>query len=163
MGANLKHSKYLLIFQCVCAQSWPTLCDPVHYKPPGSPIHGIHQAGIMESVAISWWRLTRKVPLLNGAVSLAEKHRGRRWVDAGLSETVPSGGHMGFCGSLCRKSEFFILNYLPACNAGDPALIPGLGRSPGERNGNLLENSMDRGGCWATVHEVAKSQTWLSY
>ena len=37
-----------------------------------------------------------------------------------------------------------------ACNAGDPGLIPGLGRSPGEGNGNLfqsscLENSMDRG------------------
>ena len=36
-----------------------------------------------------------------------------------------------------------------ACNAGDPGLIPGLGRSPGERNGNplqysCLENPMDR-------------------
>ena len=36
-----------------------------------------------------------------------------------------------------------------ACSAGDPGLIPGLGRSPGERNGNplqycCLENSMDR-------------------
>ena len=42
-----------------------------------------------------------------------------------------------------------------ACNAGDPSLIPGLGRSPGERNGNPLqysypENSMDRGFRWAT-------------
>ena len=40
------------------------------------------------------------------------------------------------------------------------------GRSPGEGNGNplhsCLENSMDRGALWATVHEVAKSQTWLS-
>ena len=38
----------------------------------------------------------------------------------------------------------------PACNAGDPGLIPGLGRSPGEGNGNplqysCLENPMDRG------------------
>ena len=37
-----------------------------------------------------------------------------------------------------------------ACNAGDPGLIPGLGRSPGEGNGNplqysCLENPMDRG------------------
>ena len=37
-----------------------------------------------------------------------------------------------------------------ACNAGDPGLIPGSGRSPGERNGNLLqhsclENPMDGG------------------
>ena len=28
-----------------------------------------------------------------------------------------------------------------ACNAGDPGLIPGLGRSPGEGNGNLLQHS----------------------
>ena len=42
-------------------------------------------------------------------------------------------------------------------NAGDVGSIPGLGRSPGERNGNLfqysfLENPMDRGSWWATVH-----------
>ena len=54
-----------------------------------------------------------------------------------------------------------------ACNAGDLGLIPGLGRSPGDGNGNplqcsCLENSMDRGGCWATVHEIAKSWTRLS-
>ena len=46
-------------------------------------------------------------------------------------------------------------------------LIPGLGRYPGEGNGNplqysCLENSMDRGAWQATVHGVAKSQTRLS-
>ena len=51
-----------------------------------------------------------------------------------------------------------------ACNAGDPCLIPGLGRSPGGGNGNplqysCLENSMDRGSWLATVHEVTKS--WM--
>ena len=54
-----------------------------------------------------------------------------------------------------------------ACNAGDPGLIPGLGRSPGKENSNplqyfCLENSMDRGAWGAAVHEVAKSQTRLS-
>ena len=48
-----------------------------------------------------------------------------------------------------------------ACNAGDPGSIPGSGRSPGEGNGNplqysCLENSMDRGAWWATVHGVAR-------
>ena len=51
-----------------------------------------------------------------------------------------------------------------ARNAGELGSIPGLGRSPGEGNGNplqysCLENSMDRGAWWATVHGVAKSWT----
>ena len=52
---------------------------------------------------------------------------------------------------------------LPA-NAGDEGLIPGSERSPGGGNGNplqysCLENPMDRGAWWATVHGVAKSRT----
>ena len=54
-----------------------------------------------------------------------------------------------------------------AYNAGDPGSIPGLGRSRGEGNGNLLQYShletcMDGGAWWATVHGVAKSQTRVS-
>ena len=49
-----------------------------------------------------------------------------------------------------------------ACSAGDPGSVPGLGRSPGEGNDNPLqyscmENPMDRGAQWATVHGVTKS------
>ena len=48
-----------------------------------------------------------------------------------------------------------------ACNAGDLALIPGLGRSSGEGNGNplqysCLDNPMDRGAWQATVHRVTR-------
>ena len=51
-----------------------------------------------------------------------------------------------------------------ACSAGDQGLIPGLGRSHGEGNGNplhysCLENPMDGGAWQATVHGVAKSRT----
>ena len=54
---------------------------------------------------------------------------------------------------------------LPA-NAGDARSIPGLGSSPREGNDNplqysCLENPMDRGAWWATVHRVAKSLTRL--
>ena len=49
----------------------------------------------------------------------------------------------------------------PLANEGDMGSIPGLGRSPGERNGNLpqyccLGNLMDRGVWQAIVHGVAK-------
>ena len=54
-----------------------------------------------------------------------------------------------------------------AYNAGDPGSIPWLGRSPREGNGNplqypCLENLMDRGAWWATVHGVAKNWARLS-
>ena len=54
-----------------------------------------------------------------------------------------------------------------AWNAGDRGSIPGLGRPPGEGNGNplqysCLENSMDRGAWWTTVYGVAKIRTWLT-
>ena len=54
-----------------------------------------------------------------------------------------------------------------ACNAGGPGSIPGSGRSLGEGSGTLLQyscldNSLDRGVWWATVHGVAKSQARLS-
>ena len=66
---------------------------------------------------------------------------------------------MGFPGGSGGKES--------ACNEGDLGLIPGLGRSPGGGHGNplrcsCLENPMDRGAWWATVHGVAKSQTRLS-
>ena len=50
----------------------------------------------------------------------------------------------------------------------DVGLIPGLGRSPGERHSNplqyfCLESPMDRGAWWVIVHRVTKSQTWLKW
>ena len=63
---------------------------------------------------------------------------------------------MGFPGGSDGKES--------ACNAGDLGSILGSGRSPGKGNCNpllysCLENSMDGGSWWATVHGVAKIQT----
>ena len=56
-----------------------------------------------------------------------------------------------------------VLKTIPA-NARDMALIPGLGRSPGGGNGNLLqcsclENAINREAWWATVHSVTEMDT----
>ena len=73
--------------------------------------------------------------------------------------------------SLYLKSALELLDFpgvshgkASAYNAGDPGSISGLGRTPGEGNGNPLqysglENHMDGGAWWVTVHGVAKSRT----
>ena len=66
---------------------------------------------------------------------------------------------MDFSGDSVRKN--------PPANTGDMGSIPGLGRSPGEENGNPLQysylgNPMDRRVWWAAVHGVAKESDQLS-
>ena len=66
---------------------------------------------------------------------------------------------LGFSGDSDSKES--------ACNTGDLASVPGLGRFSEEGNGNplqysCLEKFMDRGAWWATVHEVPQSWTELS-
>ena len=59
-----------------------------------------------------------------------------------------------------------IVKNLPA-NAGDAGSIHGYGRSPGRGHGNphqysCLENSMDRGGSWATVPGIRVRHNWVT-
>ena len=56
----------------------------------------------------------------------------------------------------------------PPANVGDLGSIPGLGRSPGEGNGHrlqysCLENPVDRGGWWATVHGIRRESDMTEY
>ena len=73
---------------------------------------------------------------------------------------------MGFPGdSVVKKKKERKKNLL--VNSGDMGSIPGLGKSPGKGNGNpfqhtCLENPMDRGAWWATIHGVTMSWTQLS-
>ena len=85
----------------------------------------------------------------------------RPWFDSWVGkihwkrDRLPTPVFLGFpSGSAYKEST---------CNAGDLDLIPGLGRSPGERNTyplqySALENSMD-----CTVHGLTKSQTQLTF
>ena len=85
---------------------------------------------------------------------------------SGLTDQPQEGLHSK---SGVSEQVVLVVKNLPA-NAGDvrnARLILGSGRSPGEGNGiplqySCLENPMDRGAWWATVHSVAKSQTQLS-
>ena len=49
---HLLLAMYLNLCMCACAQSCLTICDPMDSSPPGSSVHGIFQARILEGVAI---------------------------------------------------------------------------------------------------------------
>ena len=124
---------------CLVAQLCLMLCDPRDCSPPGSSVHGIYQARILEWVVMPFSRGSSQprdrtcvpvVPALQ-ADSLPAEPQGK---------PVNSGA------------------------TGDAVSIPGLGRSPGGGNGNslqysCLENPMDRGALWAMVHGATKSWT----
>ena len=71
---------------------------------------------------------------------------------------------------MCEASQVVLVIKNPPANSGDlrhSGSIPGWGRSPGGGHGNplqdsCLENHMDRGAWWATVHGVSKSRARLS-
>ena len=150
---------------CMCAWSCLTLCVPMDCSPPGSSVHGILQARILEWVAIpfsrgsSWPRDRTWVLCIAGRFAL-------QYVESSWTKPV----------SPALAGRFLITGQgLPyssnskesACNAWDQGSIPGLGSSSGEVNGNplqysCLENSMDREAWRATGHGVAESQTLLS-
>ena len=110
-------------------QSCLTLCGPMDCSPPGSSVHGILQARILEWVATSSFRGSSQ-PRDQIQVSHIA-------ADSLLSE--PQGKPQQWpLGSLDREGNGSPLQY------------------------SHLDNSMDRGAWWATVHGATKSQTWLS-
>ena len=78
---------------------------------------------------------------------------------------LPSGGHVA--PNMLFKHFWWLKQKRICLQCWRAGSIPGSGRSPGEGNGNPLQysylgNSMDRGTWWASIHGVAKSQTWLT-
>ena len=152
-------------------QSCPTLCNPMDCSLPGSSIHGIFQARVLEWVAISFSRGSSQ-PRDQTQVSCIVGRRFTIWATREVfgregrdnvnciwpDESHRYEGMKGFpCGASVKN---------PSANAGDPGSIPACKRCPGEGNGNPLQycslgNPMGRGAWWARVHGVTKSQTWL--
>jgi len=140
-------------------QSCPTLWDPIDGSPPGFPIPGILQARTLEWVAISFsnaWEWKVKVKSLS-RVRLYRPHGLQPSRLLRLWDFLSKSTGVG-CQCLLRYIPYIYIKDFSggsdgkasACNVGNPGLIPGLGTSPGEGNGNALqysclENSVDRG------------------
>ena len=128
----------------------------VDCSPPGSSVHGIFQARVSEWVAISFFRGSSR-PRDQAWVSRIADRRFTIWATRDVSDLLVNICIVG--SGLPRWCQ-----WTPAASAGDlrdTGSIPGSERSPGEGHGNplqysCLENPLDRGAWWATVHGFAK-------
>ena len=133
-------------------QSCPTLSDPMDCSLPGSSVHGIFQARVLEWGALAFSAF-KPMHMLKKKKSL--KHRcfydytvtkmakirsvilsvGKdlSYITDGNVKWCGSFGKLGFPGGSDGKES--------ACNAGDLGSIPGFGRSPGGEHGNPLQYS----------------------
>ena len=133
-----------------------SICGPAGFHIPRSSWAGVPQLLSLSSRALQ--ATTNEALMPRTCASQQEKPP--QWAArASQLESSPHLLQLGFPGGSEVK--------VSASNVGHLGSIPGLGRSPGEGNGNplhysCLENPMDGGAWWATVHSVAKSWTQLS-
>ena len=132
------------------------LCDPVDCSPPGSSVHGISQARILEWVVIPFSRGSN-----SGIKPTSPTSHLLHWQTGSLPQ-MPLGKPIQ-CSLHTKKGDHL---HLSTQDARDAGWIATLGKSPGEGNDNplqysCLENPMDVGAWCTTVQGVAKSQTQL--
>ena len=147
------------------AQSCPTLCDPMDCSLPGSSVHGIFQAVVLEWIAISFSKGSSQ-PRDRTQVSCIVDRHFTVWP---TGKSIYFSAKMGIIMVPTSATQVVLLGKNLPASAGDgrdASLIPGSGRSPGGGHGcplwySCLENPMDRGAWWATVHRVTKSQAQL--
>ena len=155
------------------AQSCLTLCDPMDCSLPGSSVHGIFQARVLEWVAISFSRGSSRLRDWTLVSCIAGRHF-TIWATRevlkfhlscalALTIMIDKESHLTNPGGTSGKE--------PNCQWGDIidiGFIPGSGRAPGGGDGNPLQypclgNPLDRGACWAIVRGVANSWTRLKW
>ena len=145
---------YVKKVKLIVSQSCLTLCDPMDCSLPGSSVLGISQVRILEQASTSFSRDSLNPGIELGfstlqTNSLPSEPSGKpNYVLSAIVNMLHSLSHLTLQQGFPRSS----VGKESACHAGDPSLIPGLGRLPGEENGNLLQysclgNPMDRGDC----------------
>ena len=157
---------------CLVAKLCLTLCDPMDCSPPGTFVHGISQARMLEWVAISFSRGSVQPGIEPRSPALQEDFlqfkppgkpnlKGTKAQWNGATDVLELCLHFNYHITLFIHFIFWVVLCLhsifpgrsdskSAHNVGYPGLIPGSGRSPGEGNGNplhysCLENPMDWG------------------
>ena len=159
---------------------WPALCGLMDCSPPGSSVHGIVQARVLEWGAIAFSRASSQ-PRDQAQVSCVV---GRRF-------PIPIWATREVCWYIALNFEEIMTQSLPHClrqfmlcsgrkgfpsgsavqnlptKAGDVGSNPGSRKSSGEGSGNPLQysclgNPTDRGARWATVHGAVESRIWFS-
>ena len=149
--------------ECVRArslQSCPTPCDPLDCSPPGSSVHGIFQARILEWVVVPSSRRTSRSRIKHVS-AMSAALTGGFFTTRGTWETHLYV-HLYVYTLFILTCTFILPHGLGFYYPGSECL--------GEGNGNplqysCLENSVDRGAWWAAVYGVAQSRTrlkWLS-
>ena len=143
-------------WSCI-AQSCLTLRNPMDCSLPGSSIHGIFQARVLEWVAISFSRGPSRPRDRTQVSHIAGRHF-TVWATR-EAQIYKTQAILGFPGGLDGKES--------AYNAGELGLLPGSGKIPWRREWLRTpvfwpgENPMDRGAWQAIVHRATKSWTWL--
>ena len=145
--------------QSEVSQSCPTLSDPMDCSPPGSSVHGIFQARVLEwgAIALSG-SVSQSCPNLCDLMDCSRQ--------APLMSPALAGGFFNHYHHL--RSPFYTQDFPDssadeesACNAEDSSSIPGSGRSPGEGTGYPLPYSWTSLVVQSVKNPPAKQVTWF--
>ena len=147
------------------AQSCPTLSDPMDCSLPGSSIHGIFQARVLEWGAIAFSILKVMGRLCENNMSIVVLDY-KVWCISTLSCKLDLINFLLLSYRFRIHSHLGHLRQVAKFGIPREGSILGSGRSPGEEHGNslqysCLEHPMGRGAWQATVHSIAKSWTRL--